>query len=64
MTNTNTARPDIHQEVTDKIITLLDQVNLNDYQPPFAELAAQGLPENPTTGNHYQGVNILALWFN
>nr|WKN34376.1 zincin-like metallopeptidase domain-containing protein [Tunicatimonas sp. TK19036] len=57
-------KPDIHQEVTDKIISLLDQVNLDNYQPPFAGLAAQGLPFNPTTNNHYQGVNILALWFN
>ncbi|MDN5215562.1 zincin-like metallopeptidase domain-containing protein [Fulvivirgaceae bacterium BMA12] len=66
MTNrkAKTSSPDIHQEVTDKIISLLDHVDLDDYQPPFSQLAAQGLPENPTTGNHYQGVNILALWFN
>ena len=55
---------DIHKEITDKIITLLDQVNINDYQPPFASLVAQGLPVNPTTQNHYQGINILSLWFN
>lgn len=59
-----TVKPDIHQHVTDQIITLLDEVDLDDYQPPFAGLAAQGLPFNPTTENHYQGVNILALWFN
>lgn len=59
-----TPKPDIHKEVTDKIVTLLDQVDLADYQPPFAGLAAQGLPLNPTTKSYYQGVNILALWFN
>lgn len=59
-----TAKPDIHQEVTNQIITLLDQVDLDDYQPPFASLAARGLPKNPITENHYQGINILALWFN
>lgn len=58
------AKPDIHQEVTDNIIKILDQVDLKEYEPPFARLAAMGLPENPTTQNHYQGVNILALWFN
>lgn len=62
--NSKSSKPDIHQEVTDKIVNLLDDVDLNDYQPPFASLATQGLPMNPTTDNHYQGVNILALWFN
>lgn len=55
---------DIYNEVTNKIIEVLDQVNPDDYEPPFAGMAAQGLPLNPTTGKHYQGVNILALWFN
>lgn len=55
---------DIYQEVTNKIIELLEQVHPDDYQPPFAGLAAQGLPLNPTTENHYQGINILCLWFN
>ncbi|MCG8533230.1 MAG: ArdC-like ssDNA-binding domain-containing protein, partial [Desulfovibrionales bacterium] len=66
MTNKNPkpSKPDIHKEVTDKIISLLDKVDTHEYKPPFAGLAAQGLPVNPTTGNHYQGVNILALWFN
>lgn len=61
---TQSTKADIHKEVTDQIISLLDQVNLDDYQPPFAALAAQGLPENPITTNRYQGVNILTLWFN
>lgn len=55
---------DIHEQVTNQIIDLLDQVDLDNYQPPFASLAAKGLPLNPTTKNHYQGVNILNLWFN
>ena len=58
------AKPDIHQDITNNIITLLDQVDLKDYEPPFANLAALGIPENPITNNSYQGVNILALWFN
>ncbi|WP_162819843.1 ArdC family protein [Kordia sp. SMS9] len=57
-------KTDIHQDITDQIITLLERVDIDDYQPPFASLATQGLPENPTTGNQYQGVNILSLWFN
>ena len=62
--NSNPSRPDVHQEITNQIIDLLDQVNMDEYQPPFAGLAAQGLPANPITKNHYQGVNVLALWFN
>lgn len=57
-------KTDIHQEVTNQIIELLDQVDLNSLQAPFAGLAAQGLPLNPTTQNQYQGVNVLSLWFN
>lgn len=56
-------RIDIYQSITDKIIALLEQVNLDDYKAPFADLAAQGIPYNPVTGNHYQGVNIPFLWF-
>ena len=62
--NPKASKPDIHKEITDQIIDLLDKVDINDYQSPFADLAAQGLPLNPTTEKHYQGINILALWFN
>ncbi|MEP2025835.1 MAG: ArdC-like ssDNA-binding domain-containing protein [Reichenbachiella sp.] len=64
MPKAHAPKTDIHQDITNNIIEILDQVDLNDYQPPFAALAAQGLPKNPITNNHYQGVNILALWFN
>ena len=33
-------------------------------QSPFAALAAQGIPLNPTTKNYYKGANIVSLWFN
>lgn len=55
---------DIQQNMTNNIISLLDKVDLNDYQPPFAGLAALGIPKNPTTQKQYHGINILALWFN
>ncbi len=58
------SKPDIYQEVTDKIIDLLDKIDPENYKAPFAQLAAQGIPENPTTGKIYQGINILCLWFN
>lgn len=57
------AKKDIYQEVTNKIIAVLETVDLADYQPPFAALAAQGLPLNPVTEHRYQGINIPSLWF-
>lgn len=56
------AKRDIYQEITDKIVGVLDHIDLSDYQAPFAGLAAQGLPFNPVTEHRYQGINIPALW--
>ncbi|HEY9177504.1 MAG TPA: zincin-like metallopeptidase domain-containing protein [Flavipsychrobacter sp.] len=56
-------RIDIYQSITDKIINLLEHVNLDEYEAPFADLAAQGIPYNPVTKKHYNGINIPFLWF-
>lgn len=56
------SKRNIYQEVTDKIIGVLDQVGAEDFEAPFAGLAAQGLPCNPVTENTYQGINIASLW--
>ncbi|GAB5512199.1 MAG: zincin-like metallopeptidase domain-containing protein [Hyphomicrobiales bacterium] len=53
---------DIQQEITDKIVRLLERIDTADYQAPFAGLAAQGLPLNPTTAHRYQGINVPSLW--
>ena len=52
---------DIYKAITDKIIKLLEQVNLDEYEAPFADLAAQGIPYNPVTKKHYNGINIYSL---
>lgn len=54
---------DIYEDVTNKIISMLEGLEPDGWEAPFASLAAQGLPLNPTTGEHYHGVNIPALWF-
>lgn len=54
---------DIYQEITDKIINVLDRVNPDAFEAPFAGLAAQGWPINPTTDHRYQGINVPSLWF-
>lgn len=56
------AKRDIYQEITNKIVSVLDNINLDDYEAPFAGLAAQGIPINPTTENAYSGINIPSLW--
>jgi len=56
------AKRDIYREITDKIIAVLDRVEVDDYEAPFAGLAAQGLPSNPVTNHQYQGINIPSLW--
>ncbi len=64
MINKKPKRIDIHQQVTDQIIDLLDKVSPDDYESPFARLGSRGLPVNPVTTNRYHGVNVLSLWFN
>lgn len=56
-------QPDIYQKITDKVITLLEEVNTDDYEAPFAGLSAQGIPINPFTKKQYNGINIPCLWF-
>ncbi len=53
---------DIQRDITSKIVGILDDIDLDDYRAPFAGLAAQGLPFNPTSGCDYQGINIPSLW--
>lgn len=63
MSKPNKNNEAFYHTITNAIIELLEKVNLEDYQPPFASLAAQGLPINPFTKNQYQGVNIPCLWY-
>lgn len=56
------SKRDIRQDITDKIIRQLEQVNVEEFEAPFARLAAQGMPTNPTTGNNYHGINVPSLW--
>ena len=56
------AKRDIYQEITDKIIKTLGHIDLDNFHAPFGALAAQGMPINPVTDHHYQGINIPSLW--
>ena len=52
----------LYQEVTDRIITELEQGRVPWVQPWGGAKAGLGLPKNAATGRRYSGVNILILW--
>lgn len=55
-------KTDVYQEVTDRIIELMESADPSEWMAPFAKSAAAGLPVNGTTKKKYRGVNVLALW--
>lgn len=53
---------DVHQAITDQIITAIE-AGAGTWQMPWHR-TGEGLnrPVNIDTGNHYRGVNVIALW--
>lgn len=49
----------IHQAVTDKIITAIEQ-GAGTFRMPWVQ--TKGVPRNATTQKTYRGVNIISLW--
>lgn len=65
MRQTGTARADLYDEVTSRIIAELEAGRVPWVQPwgrPDSAAAAPGLPRNALTGRSYSGINILILW--
>jgi len=52
---------DIRQNITDKIIALLERGTTNS-GPRWTGGKATGLPTNAKTGEAYRGINVLMLW--
>lgn len=52
---------DIHQTITDKIIAAIE-AGAGEFIMPWHRKKSGLKPRNVLTGNHYQGINILALW--
>lgn len=59
-----TARPSLHDEVTNSIIKELERGRVPWVQPWISSggSTALGLPENLSSGRAYSGINILLLW--
>ncbi len=55
-------RGNLYQEVTDKIVSELEQGRFPWVQPWGAASAGLGLPKNGETARRYSGINVLVLW--
>ncbi len=53
---------DIHQIITDKIITALESAPADGWTCPWHRTGAGGFPKNAATKATYRGINIIALW--
>lgn len=53
---------DIHQTVTDKIISVLEAGQAGEWTCPWHRRGGSGLPTNAVTGRRYRGINVLSLW--
>ena len=51
-------KPDIYEQVTDRIITQLESGVVPWKSPYFSKV---GFPRNFSTGRAYQGINVLLL---
>lgn len=56
------AKSDIYQEVTDKVIELMEAHGSNWCKPWSASGLSSGLPYSVTTKAAYSGINIILLW--
>ncbi|MEW7977354.1 MAG: zincin-like metallopeptidase domain-containing protein [Candidatus Sedimenticola endophacoides] len=52
---------DFYQEVTDKLIARME-AGANPVRPRWDGMGELSLPVNQSTGDHYNGLNILLLW--
>ena len=55
-----TAKRDLYQEVTDKLIAAIE-AGTAPWQRPWEHVASAGLPMNGSSERHYNGVNALLL---
>lgn len=52
---------DLHQTITDRIISALETAKASDWKCPWHRTGG-GLPQNAKTGKPYRGINVLSLW--
>jgi antirestriction protein ArdC len=52
---------DLHQQITDQIVTALETASASDWRCPWHRRGG-GLPVNAKSGRPYRGINVLSLW--
>lgn len=52
---------DIHQELTDQIVSAIE-AGAGDFAMPWHRDAARQIPKNIASENKYRGINVVALW--
>jgi antirestriction protein ArdC len=57
----NKGQFDIHLTITDKIVAAIE-AGAGDFVMPWHRKKGGRKPKNVLSGNHYQGINSLALW--
>lgn len=57
----NTPR-DIHQDITNRIVTAIEEGIAGDFRLPWNRSGASGRPTNVLSRKPYNGINVLALW--
>ena len=61
--NRAAARADLHQDVTNRIIAMLEKANANNAELPWCRPGvAYSRPTNAETKKRYSGINTLTLW--
>ena len=55
-------RANLYQDITNRIISELEQGRVPWVQPWTSNNAGLGMPKNAATGRNYSGINILTLW--
>lgn len=62
LSNRPITRKDLHQQVTDTIISQLEKGTIPWQQTWVNKSPLFALPKNAVTGNRYKGINIVLLW--
>ena len=53
----------VHQEITNQIVKSIENGNTKPWRCPWVGSGEPAFPANAITGNQYQGINVLLLWW-
>ena len=62
MNKPTSPKRDLYQEVTDKIVAILEAGTAGNWTRPWVLMAERGMPRNGVSGRQYSGINALLLF--